>query len=158
MKSEKGGVGLVVSIVIAILLVGIVAWITFRPIGTSVTNNFEMLKKMVGIETSKAEASTTNTDECTIKRYYWGKKSATIGEKVGIIIEGSGNCDGKIVNITIYQYGLISDRQSSEFNVKFKENNINADAQVNDVGEYYFVLKFNNKKYAKSERLTSASK
>ena len=101
MKYKKGGFGIWVAIIIAVFLIGIVTFISSKSIFSSVTSIFEPLKKLVGIETSKAEAS-TNTQDCTIKRYYWSTNKVRIGNTVYIVIEGSGNCDGKQVLIEAY--------------------------------------------------------
>ena len=153
MKHKKGAIGLVVGIIIAVFLVGAVAYITLHSFGASVTSILEPLKKLVGIETNKAEASNTKNGECTIKRYYWSKNNVKIGEKVEIIIEGSGNCNGKNVNINIFKdISFWFDSQLKLIDAPFKETIININWPT-EKGKYYFVLKFGDYTSPESGRL-----
>ena len=159
MKDKKSGVGLLVTIIIAFLLVGIVSYITLPSITKSVTSIFEPLKKLVGIETSKAEASATNTQDCTIpnNRYYWSKNSVKIGENAEIIIEGSGNCDGKSINIDVFKYVFLrSDQKYQSMDAQFKEGKAKFNLILNENDQFYFIFKFGTYTSPKSERIKVA--
>ncbi len=167
---EEGGFGHAVGIAIAVLIVGIVAYIViFYSIPRSTSNILEPLKKLVGIETKKAEASTTNTNECIVKRYYWSKNSAKIGENIAIIVEGSGNCNDKKVKFEVYStifYEVSKDtlgprrenKKIAEFQNAFNQNIVKIDFNVKKDDEdarllyYYFIYEFGNDKQ-RSENL-----
>lgn len=150
MKYKKGSIGFIAGIILAILVVGAVAYISLRSIGISVTSIFEPLKKFIGLETSKTEASTAKTGVCIIKRYYWSKNNARIGEILNVVIEGGdGSCDGKSVMINIYKdrIFIIGDKLQKSFDGNFKEGKININYQTNEKGSFYFILKFEGKDF-----------
>ena len=154
-QEEGGGFGHIVGIAIAVFLVVIVAYIViFYSIPRSTSNILEPLKKLVGIETKKAEASNTNTNECIIKSYDWSKNSAKTGENIAIIVEGSGNCDDKVVNINIFKDNLLNfDSKSTSFDAIFKENKIKFSWLTSEKGKFYFIFKFGTYTSPESERL-----
>jgi len=156
MKNKRGAIGFVARVILAILVVGIVAYIIFSSIGKSTTSIFEPIKKLVGIEskeTGKAEASTT-ADECFVKRYYWSKNSAKIGENAEIILEGKGDCNDKAVSIDIFKDNFLNfDSKSTSFDAIFKETKIKFIWLPNEKGEFYFIFKFGTYTSPGSERL-----
>ena len=173
MKNKRAAFGFITKIILGVFTVGIVAFIVFSLIHQSTNDIFEPLKKLVGIETSKAEASTKNTDECTIQRYYWSKNSVKVGENAEIIIEGKGNCNGKQVRLGIYSgvfYEISNDvlgprrenKEIAEFQNTFNQNTIKTDITVrkDDTNArllyYYFILKFGDYTSPESERLEIA--
>lgn len=149
----KKGLGWLASTILAILIVGTVAFIVFKSIGVSVTSIFEDLKKRVGIET-KAEASTKKLEGCIVKRYYWSKNNVKASEQVNIIIEGGGDCDGKSVNINVFKdVFLWFDGQSKSINAPFKDTTIKVNWPTNEKGKHYFTLKFGDYNSEESGRL-----
>lgn len=152
---NKNGIGFLASLLLTILVIVVLGIIVFGSIKASFTGIFESLKKYIGIETPKAEAS-TKIDECSIssiKRYYWSKDSAKIGEKVNIIIEGSRGCNGKSIRIDIYKdrIFIIGDKFQKSSNPEFKESQINVDWQGNEKGSFYFIPIFGTNKLKKSD-------
>ena len=165
MKHKKGAIGFVISVIIAVFLVGAVAYITLHSIGASVTSILEPLKKLVGIETNKAEASTTKTGECTVKRYYWQPNKARFGEEVGIVIEGSDSCDGKSIKLNVYtdlRYGATDPKEEYLPSPVFKGNKIVAKWYIPNrkytfgFKGHYFIYEFGNDK-RRSENLEVVS-
>lgn len=146
MKHKKGAIGFVVGIILAVFLVGVVAYITLHSTGASVTSILEPLKKLVGIETSKAEESITQNKLCTIKRAYWSPTNkAKAGDEINVVIEGSGNCDDKGVKLYIY-----TDKRYPQDiqELKFKDNkiiykwNVQPKSTVSFFRGYYFTYNF----------------
>jgi len=170
-KAEEDAWSLMKGIIVGLMLVGILAFIVFRSIGISTTSIFEPLKKMLGFENkaekTKAEASTSAQD-CTIRKegYYWQPKRVRFGEQVSIVIEGSGNCDGK--NVRLIVYGRFFNKRSStpwediiiegNIDIPFKDKIIKREFTLENAPDpltmvsAYFTLEFGNYK-ARSDNL-----
>ena len=125
MKNKKGN--WLVKAVIVILFVGILVFIIIP----GVLNSSTLLagpRKMLGIGTEEKNMdSSAKSGDCTIKRFYWSKEKAKIGETVDIIVEGNENCNDKKVNIHILKdLAICCDQEYEVLNSAFKENKIMA--------------------------------
>lgn len=150
MNYKKGGISFITGVILSILLVAILSSIVFRSTGISVTSIVENIKKLVNIETPKAEAG-QETKPCTIKRYYWSPNKARFRDEVNIVIEGEGTCNDKEVTIYTYEslFAASGAGQKYEPTPKFKENKIVLKWYVyprSTVGfrGYYFKYQFGN--------------
>ena len=144
----------IAAIIAAIVVIGVVAYITLRSAGISFTGISESIKKFAGLDTKKAEASTKDTEGCTIKRYYWSKTTVKVGESAIIFIEGNGNCDGKAIAINTFKdISFWPDSNYLSLNPQFKDTKAEISFPTKEKGKFYFTLKFGDYTSPESERL-----
>lgn len=144
----------IAAIIVAIVIIGLVAYITLPSLGISFTGISETIKKFAGLETKKVEASTIkNIEGCTIKRYYWTKTVVKLGEPASIVVEGNGNCDGKDVAINAFNEGWVWDSNYLSLNPQFKDIKTEISFPTKEKGTFYFILKFGDYTSPKSARL-----
>ena len=153
-KADSSIWGIIVSTFSIILVIGIIAVIVFHSFGISYTGIKETIAKLLGLGTSKAEASTKNTEGCTIKRFYWSKAAVKVGEPANIIIEGDGNCDGKGIAINTFKdISFWPDSNYLSLNPQFQDTKAQIEFSTREKGAYYFILKFGTYTSSESPRL-----
>ena len=137
---EEGGTGAILGIVIAALVVVTLVVIVIPAINTSGGGIIASLKEKLGFD-KKAEASTAKSDECRINRYYWSKDKVKIGEHVDVIVESTIGCNGKSVNVDIFEDLILGQSKLlKSAGATFKDSKAAISWATNEKGRYYFAF------------------